>query len=813
MERYICIHGHFYQPPRENAWLEHVELQDLAYPYHDWNERITAECYAPNSASHILDSENYITKIVNNYAKISFNFGPTLLAWMEKNAADVYKTVLNADKESQRTFSGHGSALAQAYNHIIMPLANRRDKYTQVLWGIRDFEHRFGRKPEGMWLPETAVDVETLDILAELGIKFTILAPHQASRVRQMGSNSWNDVSGGHIDPTMPYELNLPSGRKLSLFFYHEPIARAVAFEGLLSSGKGFAQRLADAFSDKRTWAQIVHIATDGETYGHHHRFGDMALAYALHYIETNNLAQITNYGEYLEKHPPTHEVEIIENTSWSCAHGIERWRSDCGCNTGRHRGWNQAWRAPLRQALDWLRDAAAPKYMEKARNFLKDPWVARNDYINVILDRSPENVFQFLKRHAIQESTETEITTVLKLLELQRHAMLMYTSCGWFFDDLSGIETVQVIQYAGRVIQLAEELFGDKTERQFLGLLEQAKSNIPEHGDGRRIYEKFVKPARVDLAKVCAHYAINSLFEEYGEKAKIYCYSIELGDYQAFPDGKPKLAVGRAKVSSDITWESAKLIFAALHFGDPNVNAGIREYQEEEAYQTMLQEISQTFSGADFPEVIRLLNKHFGTSIYSLKSLFHDEKRKVLNRILDSTLTEIEEAYRQLYEHYFSPISFFSTLGNPVPKAFRSAAEFILNTDLRRALSSKVLELERIRSLLDEAKTWSIDLDTEGLAYLLRQTLGEMMARFASNPEDTALLKTLLDTIALARSMPFAIDLWKAQNLYYEMMQTVRPKFQKRAQQRNKEAGEWLTRFASLGQQLSMRIVQMPSL
>ena len=453
MERYICIHGHFYQPPRENAWLEDIEMQDSAYPYHDWNKRVAAECYAPNTASRILDSDSYITQIVNNYSKMSFDFGPTLLAWMEEKVPDIYQAVLEADRETQQTFSGHGSALAQAYNHMIMPLANRRDKYTQVRWGIRDFEHRFGRRPEGMWLPETAVDVETLDILAEQGIKFTILAPHQARRMRQIGTDAWNDVSSAAIDTTMVYKIKLPSGRELNIFFYDGSVARSVAFEDLLNSGDNFVHRLTDAFSEKSAWPQLVHIATDGETYGHHHRFGDMALAFALYYIETNGLVQITNYGEYLEKHPPTHEVEVIENTSWSCPHGIERWRSDCGCNTGRNPKWNQAWRAPLREALDWLRDTLAPKYEVKAQEFLRDPWAARDDYIEVILDRSPETVQKSLDRHRTRELNESEMITVLKLLELQRHTMLMYTSCGWFFNELSGIETVQVIQYAGRAV------------------------------------------------------------------------------------------------------------------------------------------------------------------------------------------------------------------------------------------------------------------------------------------------------------------------------------------------------------------------
>ncbi len=807
MDRYICIHGHFYQPPRENAWLESVEKQDSAYPYHDWNERVTAECYAPNTASRILDSEGYITQIMNNYAKISFNFGPTLLIWLEKNEPEVYQAIIDTDKASQQTFSGHGSALAQAYNHIIMPLANRRDKYTQVLWGIRDFEHRFERKPEGMWLPETAVDLETLDIMAEQGIRFTILAPHQASRVRQIGTDTWHDAGNGSIESTMPYELKLSSGRKMNIFFYDSPITHDVAFGDILKSGYNFANRLIGSFSEERTSPQLVSIAADGETYGHHHRFGDMALAFALHYIENNHLAQITIYGEYLERHPPTYEVEIAEGTSWSCTHGVERWRSDCGCNAGRNPSWNQEWRAPLRGAMDWLRDSLAPRYEEKAREFLKDPWAARDDYLEVILDRSLENVQRFLERHRTRELNEAELIKVLKLLELQRHAMLMYTSCGWFFDEISGIETVQVIQYAGRAVQLAEDLFGDNLEAQFLERLGLAKSNIGKHGDGKLIYEKFVKPAMVDLNGVAAHFAVSSLFEQYGEQAEIYCYHVDIEDYQTSECGKAKLAAGQATVTSAITREWADLSFGVLHFGDHNVNAGVREYQGEEAYQEMLHELTSTFCAADFPEVIRLLDKHFGISTYSIKTLFRDEQRKVLDSILESALSEIEAAYYQVYEHYYPPMRFLSELGTPIPKSFKSATEFILNSDLRKALSSEPLDLERIRRLLDETDTWKVELDTEGLSYQLQQTLERMMAKFVAAPEDVTLLEELLAAIQMVRSVPFPVDPWKVQNLYHEMLRSTYPGFQKREQQGDKSAVEWLGRFVALGQQLSLRV------
>ena len=807
MDKYICIHGHFYQPPRENPWLEEIEQQDSAYPYHDWNERITAECYSTNAVSRILDSEKKIVDIVNNYSKMSFNFGPTLLDWIKQKSPDVYQRILEADLESHKNFPGHGSALAQAYNHIIMPLANRRDKYTQVLWGISNFEHHFGRKPEGMWLPETAVDLETLDILAELGLKFTILAPYQASRVRKISARAWRDVSGGRIDATMPYELRLRSGRKINLFFYDGPISRAVAFEGLLSNGENFAHRLLDGFSEENTSPQLAHIATDGETYGHHHRFGDMALAYALNYMESNNLARLTNYGEYLEKNPPTHQVEIFENTSWSCAHGVERWRSDCGCNSGGHPEWNQAWRTPLREALDWLRDTLVPTYEEKGKEFLKDPWGARDDYINVILDRSPENIERLLSKHATRDLSETEKITVLKLLELQRNAMLMYTSCGWFFDELSGIETVQVIQYAGRVVQLADELFADSVEMRFLDLLDKAKSNIPDHQGGRHIYEKFVKTAAVDLQKVAAHYALSSLFEEYMEQSRLYCYTVQREDYQVFEAGKAKLLIGRAKTISEIIRESADLTFGVLHFGDHNINCGVRGFQGEEVYEATLQELSETFKKGDFSEIIRLLDKHFGESTYSIRSLFRDEQSKVVNLLLESTLEEAEAVYRQLYERSAPMIRFITSLGIPTPKAFYSAAELVLNSSLRRAFKDKELDPERTKLLLEDAKSQNITLDTTTLEYAFRGSLERMSEQFSSNPSDLHLLQKLVATVELIPLLPFIVNLWKPQNYYYEMLKSVYPGFQNKAEKGDGDARAWVNLFILLGDKLSIRV------
>lgn len=626
MERYICIHGHFYQPARENPWLESIEPQESAQPYHDWNEKITAECYAPNAAARILGRPGQISKTVNNYAKLSFNFGPTLLSWLEKKRPNVYRKILEADRESQTLFSGHGSALAQVYNHIIMPLANRPDKYTQVLWGMRDFQDRFGRMPEGMWLPETAVDLETLEILAELGVKFTILSPHQARQMRKISEQNWSEVVNGEIDTKRAYRCELSSGQKIDIFFYNASISHAVAFEHLLNSGEGFAKRLISAFSDSVRCPQLVNVATDGETYGHHHRFGEMALAYALDYIESNSLARITNYGEYLEKNPAAYEVEIKENTSWSCVHGVERWQKDCGCNSGAHPGWNQKWRKPLRQALDWLRGRLTALYENKTKEFLRDPWGARNEYIEVVLDRSPENVERFLSQRAVGRLNQKEKTTALKLLEIQRQAMLMYSSCGWFSDDISGIESAQILRHAGRAIELAEEVGGPQLERQFLETLKLADSNIGKQINGARIYQESVKSAAVDLKRVCAHYAITSLFKKCSEQQKIHCCLINREEYDRAESEQSKLAIGQVQITSEITWETARFCFGAAQLGRDNIICGVSQYTGLEEYNKLKAQATRLFHKGNLSGVCRILEEYFRKLPYSLESLLPEE-------------------------------------------------------------------------------------------------------------------------------------------------------------------------------------------
>jgi len=803
MEKYICIHGHFYQPPRENPWLESVEVQDSAAPYHDWNERITFECYAPNAAARILDGANKIEQITNNYSKISFNFGPTLLSWMKDKIPEVHEAIIAADKASQQRYGGHGSALAQVYNHMILPLANERDRYTQVYWGIQDFQSRFGRAPEGMWLSETAADTPTLETLAEQGIRFTILSPFQASRAKEMGKRNSRDVNGGQIDPTCPYLVRLPSGRSISVFFYDGPVSRGIAFEGLLSSGEALASRLMSAFNDRRQQDQLVHIATDGESYGHHHRHGEMALAYALHHIETAKLARLTNYGQYLETHPPTHEAQIHEKSTWVCVHVVGRWMADCGCNSGGRPGWNQGWRTPLRQSLDWLRDELAVRFENKAKQLLRDPWKARNDYIAVILDRSAENRQKFFEQQAHRELNESEQIAVLKLMELQRHAMLMYTSCGWFFDEISGIESVHVVQYAARSLQLAKELFDEDLEPEFLKRFEAAKSNIADNQDGRKIFEKYVKPAMIERPQAEAHYAISSLFQQYGQKTRVFSFSFEDEDKQTLSAGKTRLAVGRSRLLSEITQESEVFSYGALYLGEHNLSGAVRKFESQEAYESMFREIKTAFDAGDYLETIRLLDRHFGGAAYSLKSLFKDEQRRILSEILASTHEDLESRFRLISERYTPLMNFLQNVGAPLPPALETAREYVLHEDIRRKIEADPIDFEQLSALIKEAQTRNGHVLDANLSFVVKNRMEQMIEHLAAHPQDIERISSLIRLALLVMPLPIGLNLWKVQNTYWGLL----PQFSRQIPVQTEETPEAaqarVSAFLELGETL----------
>lgn len=798
-QRYLCVHGHFYQPPRENPWLEAVEIQDSAAPYHDWNERITAECYASNSASRVLDGEGRVMDIVSNYAKMSFNFGPTVLSWMEQGAPEVYRAILDADRQSLEWRSGHGAAIAQVYNHIIMPLANSRDKRTQVIWGLKDFEHRFQRKPEAMWLAETAVDLESLDIMAEHGMKYAILAPHQAARYRKVGDEEWTEEA---IDPSRPYQCKLPSGRSMAIFFYDGPISQSIAFQNLLSSGDLLTERLMGGFSEDREGPQLVHIATDGETYGHHQKFGDMALASAFAEIESNNMARLTNYGEFLELNPPTWEAEIHERTSWSCAHGVERWNSDCGCNSGGHGDWNQQWRAPLRAALDWLRDRLAVGFEQKGQAFFKDPWQARDAYIEVILDRDMERAERFLAEHAVRELDAGQKIAALKLLEMQRHALLMYTSCGWFFDELSGLETVQVIEYAARALQLSQGIVEQGVEETFLKRLQAAKCNVTDNHDGAWIYQNFVLPARLDLIKVGAHYAFSSLFEEYQERANIFCYAVAREEYRKISNDDASVAMGRLHVASEITEESESMTFCVVRIGSHDFKGGVIPVGEDgEAFASMKEDMSAAFDKGLYTELILLMDKHFGTHNYSLANLFWDERRKIINQIIEANMASSIQDFESLYEHARPLMEFIQETGIPLPRVFFVAAQPALNDLLKTALTQEEVDADAVQRIIDQIRKWQVELDVTNTEYFIRRHMEKLTHALTEEPENLQLMAKVDKLMGLIRSVPLDIVLWQVQNDYYVLAKSVYPEFLKRERSGEAGASIWLEAFRKLGE------------
>jgi alpha-amylase/alpha-mannosidase (GH57 family) len=810
-KRFICIHGHFYQPPRENPWLETVETQDSAAPYHDWNERVCAECYAPNGAARIQNGKNQIMRIINNYGRLSFNFGPTLLSWLKDNAPRTHRMILDGERRSRRFYKGHSSAMAQVYNHIIMPLANHRDRVTQIRWGIADYQYHYGLPPEGMWLAETAADNETLELLAQNGIKFTVLAPYQCKRVRPLKPDTpdaqpaWVDTPDASVDTTQPYRVRFKSGLSLAVFFYNGPTSRAIAFEGLLNSGESFAARLKAGFRES-TQTQLVHVATDGESYGHHHKHGEMALAYATKLLEQDKTVKLTNYGSFLAQFPPEFECEIVEDTSWSCIHGIERWRSNCGCNGGRA-GWNQEWRTPLRQALDELRDAIAPITEQEGAKLFRDVWAARDAYINVILDRRPESVDRFLERHQTHLLSVDERLRALQLMEMQRHAQLMYTSCGWFFDDISGIETVQVIAYAGRVLQLADALFGESVaglEQNFIARMTEAKSNVPKEGDGARIYNEKVRKMEVGLEQVAAHYAISSVFSNFADETDLFCYQVKRISYDIYTSGRGRLALGRAHITSAITGKQQSFSFAVLHFGDQNITAAVKSYADSDAeqFEAFSAEASEQVRKANFPEVIRQIDRYYGHVDYSLTSLFRDEQRRIVGLILDSTLSDIESSLTSIYDDHASLLHYLSQAGLPKPPALTLAAGFAINAGLRRALETDPIDIAMLHSFLHLAKSDQVPLETANLSYIADQRMKRAMVELQLSAGSIEVLDRAHTLARALNEMPFDLNLWQAQNIWYEILRSSNYALTALPEE---ERPKWDKQFSELGDCLSI--------
>ena len=765
----LVVHGHFYQPPRENPWLDAVEVQDSAAPYHDWNERVTAECYAPNTAARRVDGRNRVLDIVDNFEKISFNAGPTLLAWLDRHRPDVYAKIIAADRASVTARGGHGNAIAQVYNHMIMPLAIRRDKVTQLRWGLEDFRVRFGREPEGCWLPETAVDNETLEVLAEAGLRFTILAPHQAWRVRPLGTEAWEEVND-HVDTSRAYLWRGPRGLGLALFFYHAPISRGIAFENLLERSEHLVAWLYAALTDTPDRPQLVHCATDGESYGHHRRFGEMALAAAIHQIEAEGTVALTNYGAFLAAHPPTNEVELHERTSWSCAHGVERWRADCGCRT--RSDWHQRWRAPLREALDWLRDQIDPFFEARASAFLKDPWAARDAYIAVILDPSPERLDAFFGAHQRAPLDPAARAETRRLLEMQRHRLLMYTSCGWFFDEISALEPVQILRYAAIALQYLGDLGGGRLEPEFVRRLEAAPSNIPALRDGGEVYRQLIRPTEVDLRRVIAHYAITGLVDEHPVDARIYAYRVTCLDESRQASDGTALRIAHVRVSALATGETREMMYALVHYGGHDFSCGIRAWEDQATYDAMKADLLRRYGELSVADMVRGMDEYFPGEPLTLAHLFLEERRHVLDSVIRAALDKPEETYRHIWEENRKLVHYLLQVDVPVPEALRLVGRHVLEQQACDALE-RMAELaaipERVFEIAAEAKALDLTLDLTRPRAAARRAVERALDAVAEAPTapHVAAATALIES---ANRLGLHYGHWAAQNRFFEL-------------------------------------------
>ncbi len=768
----LVIHGHFYQPPRENPWTEVIEPEPSARPFHDWNERIYQECYRANGNARVVREGGLVESIVNNYLNLSFNFGPTLLSWMEKEHAHGYQKLLDADKASIESRGGHGNAIAQGYNHCILPLCNEHDRVTQIRWGIKEFRYRFKREPESLWLPETACNLATLGALIDEGLKYLILAPGQCARVRPLDhEGDWQEIHNGELDPGRAYAHQHPdgSGRSIAIFFYDGPIAQAIAFGEGLKSSQDFVGVLGRA---PQAPGRLVSVATDGESYGHHTKWGDRTLAHALTREAEHQGYHVTNYGQYLEEYPPQWECQIKEGpdgegTAWSCAHGVGRWIRDCGCQTGGQPGWNQAWRGPLRRALDLLRDYAADCISQKAAPLLKDVWAARNDFIDVLLDPSDEARRRFLDAHQTRPLSPEEGQLALGLLDTQRQAMLMYTSCGWFFTDMSGIETLQILKYACRLMDDLAALGFHPPRKEFLEMLAEARSNMHELGSGADIFKKLVEPAKVTRERLAAHLAISSLVQAQ-EMGEFGAYRFTFSKTHREALGRTRLLTGRIELSHRISGRSTLLMFAATHLGGVDFHACVARWEDEQELEQSTQKVSQAFRSGMIPGLMRAMREEFGVREFGLGDLLGGGRERIVGMAFGDLVGRLSQDYTSLYGEHRRSLELFQASGFSLPYELRMAAEYALSREFAREVreqggSSEPSAYARALEIADEAQRLGYRLDRDEAAAIFSTMINEAVRQAMISP-DSSQLENAIGLLELAGRLSLKLNVDRAQ-------------------------------------------------
>ena len=780
----LIIHGHFYQPPRENPWTGEVSREPSAAPYHDWNERIHDECYRANGWARIIDAQGAVSDIVNNYSWMSFNVGPTLLRWLARRRGDTLRRIVAADRQSVSRL-GHGNAIAQGYNHAILPLCNARDLRTQLRWGLREFELRYGRAAEALWLPETACNDAVMEALIDEGLRYVLLAPRQAASVKE--GEQVRDVSDGSIDPRVPYRYvdRRDSGRSIAVFFYDGAISQAIAFEGLLSSSRALVERFAAASAGD---GQLVHVVTDGETYGHHFKFGDRCVAYALSRQAARQGFWVTNYGALLDVHSPSQEVTLHlgddgRGSSWSCVHGVGRWQRDCGCHTGGGPGYQQQWRAPLRAALDGLRDRAAHFYERACGELVDDPWGLRDEYIDALL-APPRARDEWVRRWAPRASSSAQRCQLLSLLESQRSSMLMYTSCGWFFNDLSGIETVQVMRYAGHLIDQLRDMGATPGEADFLAQLSEGRSNIASCGNGADIYRDKVAPARVSSVAVAAHIGLSCVATQMGPTGHLAGRHYRIEGLRQQRRGRLSVATMRIVLRHARTDRRQLLAACSIHLGNTDLSCVLKPLDEPAAFEPLADKVVCSFnSGASLLVLMRTIEQAFGSDDYDLRQLL-PEHRQALSRAL---FAPMRERYAAQYELTFrdseQTITRFREAGLPLPEELALAAQLALNERFKRAAASlsvepfEVAAYERVLALVEQAGRYGFALSLEAAAQPLQRALLAALRRLVAGAVQARHghrgggLAAALEVLSVAERLGAKIDLEPAQELLFQAL------------------------------------------
>jgi alpha-amylase/alpha-mannosidase (GH57 family) len=784
-KRYLIIHGHFYQPPRENPWTERVDRQEGAAPYHDWNERIATECYHPNARSRRLDGYGRILRLVNNYEHISFNFGPTLLDWIEKRHPMLHGQIVEADAKSAARRSGHGNAIAQVYNHIIMPLASQRDQETQIRWGVHDFRRRFEREPAGIWLAETAINEVTLDLLIDFGFRFIILSPFQADRVKEIGGDrEWLDVSAGNIMTGMPYRCfgsRKRRGRKKSIdiFFYDAKLSTDVSFNHLCRNGDSLADAILAAY--ERTGGDLVTIATDGEIYGHHEPFADMALSYLIDVAAEKRGIEMTNFPAYLNTHPePAFEVQIKqgragEGTAWSCPHGVGRWMEDCGCSTGAPAGWNQKWRSPLRKGLDGLRDGLDGMFEKDGAAILADPWKARDEYIEVIEERSSTEAAAFVRDRAAGDPSESDIARGVSLLEAQRNALLMFTSCGWFFNDISGIETTQLMGYAARAIELADGDQREALESALLSELEKAASNVPALGTGADIYRRERTSASVSGDFLAGQFVLTRHLKCPGASPESFGYEFEAVEEDSAEFGDELVRTGLFSMVSPYSLERWLYTYALVMGPPAKTLCMVLRADGPGEYAKLRERLASIPADAGRDAIIDRLASLFAGQVFAMRDLFQEDRERILGSLASRQVDGLESRLEQLYLEDRDMLRLFSETRITAPAVIRVPAETVLSRRLASELEhwERTLDpagLEGVKAVLGEADHYGVSLDRSDVSRMFSELLIEALGSHMSGIDEGD-AEILIEFVNFGDDAGIAFDDHGVQNVIFDIL------------------------------------------